>query len=72
MSIPIEKITQLIDYLDCRYPRNSSIRVGEIVDELQKLVDEEEAHLEEMAKQYEEQQSWNEEREDYNQMKLFG
>lgn len=71
MSIPIEKIIHLIDYLDCKYPRNSSIRVGDIVDELQKLVNEEEAHLEKMAEEFEQQEAWKESREDYVQIKLF-
>jgi len=71
MSVPLEKIIHLIDYLDCKYSRNSSVCVGDIVDELQKLVDEEEAHLEKMAKEFEQEEAWKESRQDYVQIKLF-
>lgn len=74
MSIPIEKLYGLIDYLDSKHPRNSDLKVSIFINYLQEIIDDEESHLENMAQQFklrEQQEAWNESREDYNQIKLF-
>ena len=71
MSIPIQKIRDLIEYYDSTFPRNSTVQVGIIVNQLQQLIEEEEAHLEKMAEQFEQEEAWRESVEDYVQIKLF-
>lgn len=71
MSIPIQKIRDLIQHYDSTFPRNSTVQVGTIVNQLQQLIEEEEAHLEKMAEQFEQEEAWRESREDYVQIKLF-
>lgn len=71
MSIVLQKVVGLVNYFDSTYPRNSSIKVSEVVKLLQELIDEEEAHLEKMYEEFEQSENWRTEREEYLQMKLF-
>lgn len=71
MSIPIQKIKDLIEHYDSTFPRNSTVQVSTIVNQLEQLIQEEEAHLEKMAEQFEEKEAWTESRQDYVQIKLF-
>jgi hypothetical protein len=71
MPALIQKIKDLIQHYDSTFPRNSTVQIGTIVNQLEQLIEEEEAHLEKMAEYFEQQEAWNESREVYGQVKLF-